>query len=308
MFIKALSKFLIPLALAACKEAPNVNVTTTPQLTSTEISTPLIIRESTKVAITETSMTPTIEQTSSPNASTTRFPTLDWSTMPPGVIYWIPSDGSTWQINSAGQPTSQISWGPPLLSSDGRHQFLPERWVFDISIFDKNTGETFKIEADSDQSISNPQWWPAKPDIIVFELWNTNPSGYLSAVNIDGSDFQVLDETSDLLGGFALDPNGQHIAYSHAIGGGKPWLYKWTDNSHAPFGLSAYDFPETLDFFINPSWSPDGIHLAWTVAGIVGSDHQFGIVIFNLETKSYELSKFFTAPIYPGNPKAKWKS
>ena len=123
--------------------------------------------------------------------------------------------------------------------------------------------------------------------------------GLLTMVEVDGSGYRVLDE-HNLVGGVAglpaPSPDGERVAYGS---GASSRLYLWDVGSQA-FEPGDYGLAETGGELrlANPSWAPDGKHLAW----VAHRDQQFGIAVFDLETRSAWLSHFYKPAGMDGFP------
>ena len=131
-----------------------------------------------------------------------------------------------------------------------------------------------------------------RPDVVIFltrPVGNEDMSSYMAAVNLDGSDYRLLDGTAAPVGLPALSPDGSTIAYDPA---GRPWLYHWDTGSAAftPADYGLQTAPENYGLS-SPAWSPTGQYLAWMASGdLDGSGQpQGGVVIFDLQGSAYRL-------------------
>jgi len=109
-------------------------------------------------------------------------------------------------------------------------------------------------------------------------------------VGVDGEGYRILDDQT-LIGGPtglpALSADGQTIAYS---GGTTGLLFYW-DTGAEVFDPSDYGVSDAQGELriANPSWAPDGQRLAW----VVHRSSQFGIAVFDLQTRSAWMGHFY---------------
>jgi Tol biopolymer transport system component len=113
--------------------------------------------------------------------------------------------------------------------------------------------------------------------------------GYLSSIQLDGSGYRVLDDTSSSIGLPALSPDGQTIAYDR---GGEAWLYRWDSGLEA---VNLVDYNVSIPLKLaNPAWSPKGKYLAWMVTTNPGSsDSQAAVALFGGESNTFRLLHTF---------------
>jgi hypothetical protein len=87
--------------------------------------------------------------------------------------------------------------------------------VKDLWLANLSTGEERYLTNTADRTEFSPQWWPARPGVIVFESKQAEDYPYYSGnptvINLDGSDYRVLDAFTG--GPVALSPNGQALAF-----------------------------------------------------------------------------------------------
>lgn len=227
----------------------------------------------------------------------------------PGMIYQ--DDVGLWRVDGDWQPELLIEL--PLgavLSPDGRQALYLSG--DDIWLVELDSGEERNLTAGSGRGHCCPQWWPERPGTIVFGSWPLDSdlgptTGFLSAVQADGSGYMVLDEEVQSNALPAPSPDGQSIAYDRA---GSSWIYRWDVGSEP---LDPVDYGLTTVVRIGgPAWSPDGRQLAWTVA-IQDPDWQIALAIFDLENQSawlhhpyYNVGRggWFPPPVW--SPDGRW--
>lgn len=203
----------------------------------------------------------------------------------PGLLY--EHGGGLWRVAVDWQPELLAELMPgAVLSPDGGQALYQTEdgiWLIDLT-----TGQERNLTGGSGRRHCCAQWWPDRPGTVIFGSWpadgDIGPStGFLSAVNTDGSDYTILDEEVQSNGLPGPGPGGQLIAYDRM---GSAWLFSWGAGSEpldpAAFGLS------NVVRIGGPSWSPDSRRLAWTVA-IQNPDWQIALAVFDLEAQKADL-------------------
>jgi Tol biopolymer transport system component len=170
--------------------------------------------------------------------------------------------------------------------------------VKDLWLADLTTGERRNITNTPDRSEFAPQLWPARPGVIVFESKSSQEPlfgyGHPSVVNLDGSDYRVLDPQQG--GPIALSADGQTIAFGCCDSPGV--LYNWNDG---PQLLTPAAYGLNIDKLFMPEFSPSGDRLAWKAGGnLTTNQYESAIAIFDLQEKRAQLLHIF-APVGGGS-------
>jgi hypothetical protein len=208
----------------------------------------------------------------------------------PGMIYQ--DSVGLWRVDDGWQPELLAELpASGIPSPDGRQVLYLSG--DDIWLVELDSGEERNLTAGSGRGHCCPQWWPERLGTIVFGSWPLDSdlgptTGFLSAVQADGSGYTVLDEEVQSNGLPAPGPDGQSIAYDRA---GSSWIYRWDDGPE-PLDPAAYGLTNVVRIG-GPAWSPDGRQVAWTVA-IQDPDWQIALAIFDLENQSAWLHHPYT--------------
>ncbi|MFN2222868.1 MAG: hypothetical protein ACK2UH_09970 [Candidatus Promineifilaceae bacterium] len=203
---------------------------------------------------------------------------------PPGLVYNL--EGQLWRVDEDWQPVMLGAMGGDVLSPDGQRAL---RIVDgDVWLIALPGGQRFNLTGNSGRVHCCPQFWSGRPETIVFGSWSADeevmPSnGHLSSVNVDLSDYPVLDEEHLSNANHAPSPDGRTIAYDRTF---DSWLYDW-EGGPRPLDPADYGL-DNVARIAGPSWSPDGGELAWTVA-VTGGGWRIAVAIFDLEAGTAKL-------------------
>lgn len=196
------------------------------------------------------------------------------SQFPLGVVYTIGAGNGLWLVGADDQAQLLSEQQYPTLSPDQKQILFSISYDGEIWLGDLVTGESRNLTNTPDKIEESFQWWPANPAIIVFSSRPVeNLGGNLTTMNVDGTDYRVVDEEIGSISPAAPSPDGQTIAFDR---GGEPWLYR-LDGNLEPIDFGAFGLPAGKVGF--PEWSPDGKMLAWKV---YNQDGTSGVAVLDL--------------------------
>lgn len=259
-FLMSLLWSALLLVVGACSPIPGAETTAAPPAPS---ATPELTFTSSPVP-----PTPTIAPTPTPDRSILA-----------GLAYRT-AEG-LWVFDSEGTP-GRLSEHPGAVPAPGGDRWL---YVDDDDVWMGGAGlEEPRLLADTPvRGECCPQWWPGGPDVVLFSSWphpGTEPNtGLLTAVGVDGSGYRVLEREELSLGPPAPAPHTQLVAYDRM---GEPWLYDWVAGPR-PFFLEEFGVEDPGDLkFASPSWSLDGMGLAWMTIGTMEGEWATRVGVFDL--------------------------
>jgi len=215
----------------------------------------------------------------------------------PGVIYQ--TTAGLWQIGDDWQPRFLSPFAEAVLSPDNTRLVYADQGDLWLTMLAEGT--TTQLTNTPDHIEHYPQWWPAHPDILLFQsrpldtqAEGPQARGYLAAMSLSEGWLTLLERDEISWEDFAPSPNGLHIAYDR---GGEPWLYHWDLETAEPFHEDSYSGSQvvTWERLGLPSWSSDGNKLAWA-AGVQGEAYpaangswQIAAAIFDLTNSTFTI-------------------
>lgn len=219
--------------------------------------------------------------TTSPTTVPTLQPTQEPTTTPSGPSE--PSSGlifndnqNLWVVGIDGAPQQILDQPNGALSSDGSQVVYSAGDPEDLWLADLASGESRNLSNSPDRVEDSPQWWSAHPGVVVFLSASLEEPrfgyGHPTILNLDGSDYQVLDPVQG--GPVALSPDGQTLAFGCCDA---PAVLYNLNTGPTTFDPTAYGIG--LSKLFTPAYSPDGQQLAWIASG----DGELGLVIFDLQ-------------------------
>jgi Tol biopolymer transport system component len=208
-------------------------------------------------------------------------------------LFQVGPDGQTLSLAPSLDPQMLPGQFTPrvAVSPDGEQMISWWDWS-DLWLVDLTSGEARNLTNTLESQECCAQFWPERSDTIIFLTRMTDADGLsykMAAVNLDSSNFHLLDESASPLGLPALSPDGHTIAYDPA---GRSWLYRWDSGPEAfnPADYGLQTSPENYGL-TNPSWSPTGKYITWMVSGDpTGSGiPQGSAIVFDLEGRTYRI-------------------
>jgi Tol biopolymer transport system component len=226
-------------------------------------------------------------------------PTLEPMDPMPGLVYAapVPEKGivGPFLVESDGRSTQLGDKPNPALSPDRSQVLYSDK--DDIWILDLETEKTRNLTKTNDRIETFYQWWPANPDLIVFQyqpMDDAGPdAGFLTSMKPDGTNVLLLDEEARSFSPAALSPDGQSIAYDRA---GQPWIYHFNAGKMPIFPKSFTGF----HIAVNPAWSPDSRQIAWQLFGIpTAEDSNSAVAVLDLDT--FTVNRIHEYPVDGGS-------
>jgi hypothetical protein len=229
---------------------------------------------------------PPLLVTPTPTPYETLEPRLTTSTpAPPLPGFRYETAEGVWQVDEGFQLQLLVNRPNVVLSEDGSQAIYIEEG--DIWLLNIGSGETRDITENSGRIHCCIQWWPARPDTVIFGSRPADEvelnSGSLSAVQTDGSGYTVLvaHQSSGLA---SPSPDGRQIAYGQGDAAG---IYDWDTGVFTQLNPGDYGL-ENIRLIDSPDWSPDSRRLAWTVL-LTEPGFGLAVAVFDLDTSSAEL-------------------
>jgi len=218
-------------------------------------------------------------------------------TLPPfaqsldGLIYANMDSAQIFRIISGGQGAAILPETFARFSPDGILALFDSSG--DILLAESMDNPSVNLTNTPDRLENTPQWLPSNTLNIVFnsmgineaqeKSWDNNVLGYISMMNIDGSEYTVLADVPSYTAPAILS-DGSTIAYEKS---GVPMLYETGIGSRS-FDPTLYGYqPSAEAVFTSPSFSSFGQWLTWWVSeNNSQSDKRFSLVLFDLNANT----------------------
>lgn len=252
------------LLAAACGQVQlDVVTPTVPVATADPTTTPLPATD----APTEAAPPATAEP--EPSATPVTTP-MDEAPPVEGLVFSAP-DG-LYGVDATGQLVKIFDRPDAAISPDATQALYADG--DDIWLANLGTGEARNLSNTPDRVEHSPRWWPARPDLVVFGSYPVGrelgfgPALFPSVMQLDGSDYRVLDAETDAFS-IALSPDGHTLAYGLGPVG---YLFdletgERTEFDPQDYGVSlAGNLPSPANWSVGgPAYSNDGVHMSWTL-------------------------------------------
>jgi len=208
-----------------------------------------------------------------------------------GLIYANMDSAQIFRITSSGQEVAVLPGTFARFSPDGILALFESSG--DIFLAEPMDNPGLNLTNTPDRLENSAQWLPSNTLKIVFNSmgineaqekgWSSDIPGYLSMMNIDGSEYTVLAEVPSYTSP-ALLSDGSMIAYEQS---GVPMLYEIGKGS-LPFDPTLYGYrPSPEAVFTSPSFSSFGRWLTWWVSENSSQpDKRFSLVLFDLNANT----------------------
>jgi len=214
-------------------------------------------------------------------------------TLPPyaqaldGLIYANMDSAQIFRVISGGQEVAVLPGTSARFSPDGILALFESSG--DIFLAEPMDNPGLNLTSTPNRLENTPQWLPSNTLKIVFNSigvneaqengWGSDVLGYLSMMNLDGSEYTVLADVPSNTAPAILS-DGRMIAYEQS---GVPMLYEIGKGSR-PFDPTLYGYqPSAEAVFTGPSFSSFGRWLTWWVSeNSSQSDKRFSLVLFDL--------------------------
>jgi hypothetical protein len=261
-------------------------------LAPTEVATAIPSATTTATAELSPLPPPTATFTPEPTSSPTSIVLPTMQPPPPGLVYNTAI--GVWMVNRDSNVRHLYENLQAELSPDGNravYWYDGDIWVANLA-----ADQVRNLTQTPTEWKCCPQWWPGRPDTVLFRVrpegspYTEYGAGFLAALDVDGSGYQILDETAELEGSIALSPDGQSVVYNLDLVATSV-QYHWGGEKETIL-TSEFQWlpPQELRSLHSPAWSPAGTKIAWVAfLGIGGRGGRWGLVTLDLESRIAQL-------------------
>jgi hypothetical protein len=217
-----------------------------------------------------------------------------------GLIYR--TSEALWQIDPSGDHRILLDRPDALVLS-------PERFVYaegdDIWLYDASSGQSTNLTNTPDRietlwsGVTHPDGALLFTSFPVDFEAGPGVTGFLTIVNLDGSDYRVLDDENQTWH-FEVSPDAAQVAYGLGRTG---LILDLASGERTEFTPAVYGLEE-VESIGSPSWSPDGGRISWVVGfqPEEGQPFTFGLAVFDLQVGTARILHPHEIPGMDGYP------
>ena len=204
-----------------------------------------------------------------------------------GMIYNT-SEGTLFRLDANGSARSLSSALGMVISPDQTYGLYPQNG--DLFVTHLTTGEQINLTNTPD-IIEILYQWPLQDTIFFTALpagdgGGPGATGGLYRIRPDGTGYTVIDAETNA-GNFAISPDGRFAAYGSGL---NAFLYDLELNQRGVFDPTTFGLSSPNGLYVSsPSWAPNGQKIAWITQGDFNGQGAFAVVVFDLNTHTYEI-------------------
>lgn len=212
---------------------------------------------------------------------------------PAGLVYG--STNGVGVMDASGQVVPVFDRSEAVLSPDGTQALYVSD--DDVWLADLGSGQHRNLTNTTDRIEHSPQWWPARPDLVLFSSYarerelTMGPGIFPTLTRTDGTGYSILFEDSDVYA-FAPAPDGVTVAYGIGPVG---WLHNVENGERTSFDPTQMGIDMGAQIKVpanwsigSPAWDPTGARrMTWTI-GLFFEDgtNQISTALFDLDART----------------------